>query len=466
MRNLKGRSSRDRLTLILAAAFVIIAIVACVVAYNMANDLVRKMNSVSIPGAPDLTRPTVVNAEGTPIPADVPLQTVSGPPAETWDGASRVTILLIGLDFRDWENGDVPRSDSMILLTIDPLSKTAGMLSIPRDMWVNIPDYGYAKINTAYFLGAANRLPGGGPGLALKTVRDFLGVPINYYAQIDFGAFVKFIDALGGIPINVPEDITVDPLGKGNTVLLRQGKMIYGGDVALAYARARHTEGGDFDRAKRQQQVIMGIRERIVKLDMLPTLIAKSSELYQQLSDGIKTNLTIDQAVKLALLATQISTENIKKGVLGTTEVTFAKSSDGLDILIPIPDKIRLVRDNVFTTGGPVSPAAVGQDPKALMDAEKAKVSVRNGSTTSGLAAKTSTYLKGQGVNIVDEATADRAYEATELVIYSGKPYTAQFLAKLFNIPSARILNKYDPNAQFDIVINLGRDWANKNPMP
>lgn len=303
-RNQKSRSSWNRLTLILAAAFVIIAIIFCAVAYNMANDLFRKMNSISLPGAPDLTRPTLVNAQGTPIPPDVPLQAESGPTADAWDGTSRVTILLIGLDYRDWQNGDIPRSDTMILLTIDPLSKTAGMLSIPRDMWVNIPDYGYAKINTAYFLGAANKLPGGGPGLALKTVREFLGVPINYYAQIDFGAFVKFIDTIGGIPINVPEDISVDPLGKGNTVTMRQGKMIYPGDVALAYARARYTEGGDFDRAKRQQQVILGIRERIVKLDMLPTLIAKSPQLYQQLSDGIKTNLTLDQAIKLALFAT------------------------------------------------------------------------------------------------------------------------------------------------------------------
>ena len=420
-RKINRLTKRDRLTLILAAAFVVVAIITAIVAYNLVSDLFKKMNSFSIPGAPDLTQPTVVNAQGTPIPPNVPLQAVSGPPAAAWDGTSRVTVLVVGLDFRDWESGEIPRSDTMILLTIDPLSKTAGMLSIPRDMWVNIPDFGYAKINTAYFLGAANRLPGGGPGLAIKTVEQFIGVPINFYAQIDFGAFVKFIDALGGIPINVPEDITVDPLGKGNTVTLKQGKMIYSGDVALAYARARYTAGGDFDRAARQQQVIMGIRERIVRLNMLPTLIAKSSELYQQLSDGVKTNLTLDQSVQLALLASQIPQDNVQKAVIGTNEVTFGKSADGLDILIPIPDKIRLLRDDVFTTGGPVSPAAVSKDEKALVAAEQAKVSVRNGSTTTGLAAKTSAYLKGQGLNVVEESTADRAYEATEMVIYSGQ---------------------------------------------
>ncbi|MGE5253115.1 MAG: LCP family protein, partial [Planctomycetaceae bacterium] len=114
--------------------------------------------------APEITpQATTVNELGTPIAPNVPLQQVSGPPPVTWDGKSRVTVLLIGLDYRDWLNGDYPRSDTMILLTIDPVSKTAGMLSIPRDMWVNIPNYGYFKINTAYYLGAANKLPGRRP---------------------------------------------------------------------------------------------------------------------------------------------------------------------------------------------------------------------------------------------------------------------------------------------------------------
>jgi hypothetical protein len=91
---------------------------------------------------------------------------------------------------------------------------------------------------------------------------------------------------------------------------------------------------------------------------------------------------------------------------------------------------------------------------------------VRNGTSTNGLAGKTSAYLKGLGVNVTEEATADRAYDATEIVLYSGKPYTAAFLSTLMNVPTARILNKYDPASKVDIVINLGRDWAQKNPMP
>ncbi len=103
-----------------------------------------------------------------------------------------MTIMLVGLDYRDWLANQGPsRSDTMILLTIDPVSKTAGMLSIPRDMWVDIPGFGYSKINNAYAWGELYKLPGGGPGLAMKTVENFLGIPIQYYAQVDFSAFVE-----------------------------------------------------------------------------------------------------------------------------------------------------------------------------------------------------------------------------------------------------------------------------------
>ncbi len=467
----KRRVRIDRLTLILAGLFVIVAIIAAIVAFNLVDNLSKNLNVLQVPGAPDLTKSTLVNAQGTPIAPDVPLQPVAGPPAQPWDGTSRVTILIMGLDYSDWRKQtegftDASRTDSMILLTVDPLSKTAGMLSIPRDMWVNIPHgYGYYKINQAYYFGVLDKLPGGGPGLAIETVQNFIGVPINYYAQIDFSAFEKFIDSLGGIEIDVPEKITVGVLFKSE-VTLNPGKQTVNGEVALAYARARYTALGDFDRSKRQQQVIMGIRDKVLSLNMLPTLIAQAPNLYAQLASGVKTNLTIDQVIQLAVLATSIPEANIHKGLIGPNEITFGKSPDGLDVLIPYPDKIRIVRDEVFTTGGPVGPAAVGQDAKALADAEKARITVLNGSGTGGIAAKTSAYLKDQGLNVVKEGNADRFYTDTTIVLYSGKPYTAAFLASMMNVNNGRILNQYSADANSDIAIILGQDWARKNPMP
>jgi LCP family protein required for cell wall assembly len=170
-----------------------------------------------------------------------PLQGENGPQPIPWDGANRVTMLVMGLDYRDWEGEGPSRTDTMMLLTLDPVSRTAGMLSIPRDLWVNIPGFDYGKINTAYYLGELYDIEGGGPGLALQTVEELLGVDINYYAQVDFSAFENFIDEVGGIDVEVPFEITVDPIGPHNTVTLAEGTQHLDGATALAYARnARH----------------------------------------------------------------------------------------------------------------------------------------------------------------------------------------------------------------------------------
>ena len=468
------RKRIDRLTLILAALFLIVAVITAFVAFSVVKNIVLSWTMTPIDGIsiPNPSQPTQVDGQGTPIPADVPLQSASGPAAQPWDGTSRVTILIIGLDYRDWEAGGPPRSDTMMLLTLDPLSKTAGMLSIPRDMWVNIPQVNtYAKINEAYRYGEAYNLPGGGPGLATETVHSFLGVPINYYAQVDFYAFEKFIDELGGIDVTIDSDLTVDPLGRNadgssNTVYLKPGVNHLNGATALGFARMRYTAGGDFDRASRQQQVILAIRDRVLNLNMLPTLIAKAGNIYTDLAGGIKTNLTLDQALKLALFAQQIPPDKIRKGVIGPPDqVEFAKSPTGLDILIPIPDKIRLLRDEIFTTGGPAGPAAVNQDAAALMKAENAKVSFQNGSTTVGLATQTSDYFKNLGVNVTQTGNADRAVTNTQIYIYNGKPYTAAYLAKIMKVPSSQIINQYKPDGDADIMVVIGQDWARANSM-
>ncbi len=468
------RKKIDRLTLILAALFLVVAVITAFVAFSVVKNIVLSWTMTSIDGIsiPNPSQPTKVNAQGTPISADVPLQSSSGPAAQPWDGTSRVTILIIGLDYRDWEAGGPPRSDTMMLLTLDPLSKTAGMLSIPRDMWVNIPEVNtYAKINEAYRYGEVYNLPGGGPGLATETVHSFLGVPINYYAQVDFYAFEKFIDELGGIDVTIDSDLTVDPLGRNtdgssNTVYLKPGVNHLDGATALGFARMRYTAGGDFDRAGRQQQVILAIRDRVLNLNMLPTLIAKAGNIYADLAGGIKTNLTLDQALKLALFAQQISPDQIRKGVIGPPDqVEFAKSPTGLDILIPIPDKIRLLRDEIFTTGGPAGPAAVNQDAAALMKAENARVTFLNGSTTVGLATQTTDFFKNLGVNVTQTGNADRAVTNTQIYIYSGKPYTAAYLANILKVASSQIINQYKPDGDADITVVIGQDWARANPM-
>ncbi len=409
--------------------------------------------------------------EGTPVAstndatpsASVP-QVELPPP---WDGGSRVTVLVIGLDYRDWQAGEgAPRSDTMIVLTIDPVSKTAGMMTIPRDLWVNIPGFGYGKINTAYSLGEGSKLPGGGPGLAAKTIENVIGVPITYYAQVDFSTFEAFIDAIGGIKITPPETIDIMAIGTRQHTILQGGVTVtLDGSLALAYARNRSTSGNDVDRSERQMQVIMGIRERVTNPGYWPELIANAKPLYDKLSSGINTNMSFNDALRLGLLARDISIDNIKKGTINYSMMLIAKSPDGLDILIPLPDKIRELRDTIFGSSGTLSPLAQG-DTVSLMKAEGARISVLNASGVNGMAAKTGEYLAAQGMTVVNTGNPSEYPGTTILIDHSGKPYALKYLMELMGVGPNQIRIQFDPNAAADIEILIGPDWGANNPMP
>jgi LCP family protein required for cell wall assembly len=386
--------------------------------------------------------------------------------AARWNGNDRVTMLLLGLDYRDWESSSTAsRSDTMILLTIDPVSMTSGVLSVPRDLWAVIPGFNPGKINTAYYLGEAYKLPGGGPELAMKTVEQTIGVPIDYYAQIEFETFERFIDLIGGVKVNVPEPITVDPLGPHQPVTINSGTQVLNGYLALAYARNRHTSGGDFARAERQQQVIMGIRDRLLSPKRFNELVEKAPEIYAELSTGINTNLPLDDAIRLALLAVQVKDEDIKRGVINEKYVTFGRSPDDLSILIPIPDKIRELRDQIFGSGGALSPGVAGSS-QDLMRLEAASISVQNGSTGSDLGTKTASFLTTNGANVTDISEAEQGYSETIVIDHTGNPYTLQYLVNLFGLDANHIRHEFDLSAPYEIEIKLGADWLNNNSLP
>ena len=419
----------------------------------------------------------VLTADGTPLPnvEDLPdpitIPASDLPPA--WDGASRITILIIGLDFRDYmANQGAPRSDTMILLTIDPLTKTAGMLSIPRDMWVNIPGFGYSRINTAYSSGEGNKLPGGGPELARKTVEQFIGVPIQYYAQVDFNTFVEFIDLIGGIDIHNSENLRLDPVGTGTDKIKLTccGMRHLGGEATLAYARYRKGDDGDFGRAQRQQKVILAIRDKVLSPENFPVLLGKAQQFYDEFSAGIKTNMPFDTAIQLGVLARDIPVESIKRGAIDTSMVAFDNVILGgadASIMKPLPDKIRVLRDEIFTSGGAISPMASQADPLALAKADTARMRILNGSFSPGLETTTGNYFNGQGLAVTEVGTADRAYDRTVVVLYSPKLYTLKYLQALFGInSSAQVLISPDPNSTVDVEVRLGNDWANGNSMP
>ncbi len=407
----------------------------------------------AITGVPS---PTLEPDQPTPVPT--PLSTPFPEPTLTsWDGNERVTALIMGVDYRDWIAGEgAARSDTMMLLTLDPVTKTAGLLSVPRDLWVGIPGYIHAKINTAHAVG--------GPSLAVRTVELVIGVPINYYAVVDFSAFVRFIDELGGVKLDIPYEIEVDPIGDDNKII-RPGVQTLPGDLALAYARNRSTGDGDFGRARRQQQVILGIRDRILDLELLPSLIEKAPRLYQELVSGVNTNMQLDEAIKLAVLAAQVPDGNIVHDVIDTRHVAFGWSPDELSVLVPYPDKIRVLRDEIFATSGSIAPLAPGSD-QERMSLEGASILVQNGSGDPDIARRTANYLTSQGAQVTEVRQAVESRPFTTVIDHIGRPYTIKYLVSLLGIQGRYISYQYDPAHPFDVEIIIGNDWSSTFNLP
>jgi LCP family protein required for cell wall assembly len=460
---------------LLQISFIVIAVALAIPVFIFVQDLVVCWSITDLPG---VTPAFCENEAGTvephfgtsqprisPESPDVPIDvTAPEPSLPSWDGSSRVNLLFIGLDERDWEaNAGAPRSDTLMLFTIDPVSRTAGMLSIPRDLWVNIPGLGYSKINTAYAYGASLRLPGGGPGLAVTTVERFIGVPIEYYAQVDFHAFEEAIDALGGLYLCPEERITIDPIGPKPPVKIGPECRKYWGYEVLGYVRNRKTSGGDIDRANRQQKVVMALVDQFFSPQKFPEMASKAPEIYLEARSGLSTNLGFDSALKLGALLSQIPPGNIHHGVIdysmAVLDSVILPNGQKASILKPYPDQIRVLRDEIFSASGPLSPMATG-DSLALMLEDEARVRVVNGTATEGLSEHVGSYLQEKGMQVVEiGGNSERRYERTTIVMYGPKLYTLKYLVEIFGIDRLnQILFKLDPVSPVEIEIRVGTD--------
>jgi len=383
---------------------------------------------------------------------DLPVNLVSDPQnAPDWKGKERVNILLLGVDQRPDEAGLPTRTDTMLVLTIDPYGKTAGLLSLPRDLWVPIPLANGSvineRINAAHVLGETTNYPGGGPALAKKTVEWLLGVKIHYYARVDFDGFQKIIDTMGGITLDVDKPLRDDEYPTPNYSTIRiyipAGLQHMNGEVALQYARSRHQDS-DLGRNQRQQQVLMAIRQRAVELNLVPKL----PELFLELKDAVKTDMSLSDIRALARLGRDIDTSNLTTAAIDYSAVTPTVTADGAQILVPKRDAIRDLVLQVFF------------DPR--LREEGAKVEVLNGTTITGLAARTATVLKNRGIkDITIDNTSDRHdYQDTTIVNCGGKPYTSGLIASALGIPSERVQSGGDPGCTVDVQVILG---ANAN---
>ncbi len=258
---------------------------------------------------------------------------------EPWNGTERFTILLMGWDRRPGDPPDAAyRTDTMMLASLDPVTNRIGILSIPRDLYVNIPGYNQLqRVNSAYVLGEL-RQPGYGPRLAMETVQYNLGMRVHDYLIVDFNAFITVIDAIGGIDVDVETTINdpqyPDMFYGYEPFYLPAGRHHLDGATALKYARTRHGSN-DFRRAERQQQVLFAIRDQVLNAANLPQVVAAAPTIWATVREGVRTGLTFDQLLRLAWYAKDIPLENIRTGVIDEHYITFYNTPDGQSVVIP-----------------------------------------------------------------------------------------------------------------------------------
>jgi len=254
----------------------------------------------------------------------------------------RVTILLMGIDRRPAEGSAPSRTDAITLMTIDPQSRSAAMLSIPRDLYVPLAGVGVDRvdrINTAYVYGEANRVPGGGAQAAKDTLALNLGLHVDKYVLIDFEGFEKAVDALGGIDVNVPVRIVDDQYPTEDygveTLVIEAGPQHMDGERALKYVRTRHQDS-DLGRLQRQQQVLFAVRDKALGLGALAQLPA----LIDAVADSYRTDLSIAEIASLAKVWSDLPREAIHTYRIDETMATFWTTPTGASVLIPNRDAI------------------------------------------------------------------------------------------------------------------------------
>jgi len=257
---------------------------------------------------------------------------------------SFTNVLLLGLD-RGSDPTMPARTDTMILASVDTRTRHIVMVSIPRDLWVDIPGYGEGRINTAYYLGEYYALKGSGPALAMKTVAAALDVPVDYYVTVDFDGFVSAIDAIGGLDIDVPKDVRryayID--GQDSSVIaIPAGSQHMDGATTLTYVRSRFGTT-DYERMRRQQQVLLAARSKVLGLQ-IP--VGRYPALFSSLGGAIKTDLPVTKMFSLAAFAIQMDSKAITHVVIDESIAHTVIRPSGAMVEVPDWDKLHaLVRN-------------------------------------------------------------------------------------------------------------------------
>ena len=240
----------------------------------------------------------VARAALTSTPQSTPQSTPVSPPVPESPGAT--DILVLGSDNRgDETNG---RSDTLMLVHVDPSQNYLSILSIPRDLRVNIPGHGLDKINAAYSYGGA--------GLSIRTVKELTGINISHYLEVGFSAFQDLTNALGGVYVDVDRRYYNDDPTR-ELIKLAPGYQLLNGHDALEYVRFRHDQNGDFGRIERQQRFLSLLRQQVAALG--PSLLFKLPGLVGALFANVSTDLNANDVLKLAYWGLQLDGDRIRQ---------------------------------------------------------------------------------------------------------------------------------------------------------
>jgi LCP family protein required for cell wall assembly len=456
--------------------------------YNTVREIVGHTDLPVLPRIqlPALNPPSVVAGEeilGLPeMPEMTPVvgtgELAYAPPPSMSTAENRINILLLGIDRRNG-NGWAHRTDTIIVISVDPDNKTVGMMSIPRDLQISIPGRSDDRINSANVWGYNDKYPGGGPALLMRAIEVSFGIDIDHYVMVDFEAFVQIVDILGGIDVDVPKTLHderyPDPKPGDphafKTIHYDAGWQHLDGQQALEYARSRMSTS-DFDRAKRQQQILVAIRNKALSLKLL----TRFSSLVKTLADNYQTDMTSQEMVALARLVPAIDTGNMKQLVIQKPMVYGYKREDGAAVQLPKWDLIRPAVDELFGTSGsqaaeaaptptPAPPAPtptlapIEVEGLQQLAEEGARIAIQNGTNEPNFAAKVAAYLMQQGFQVVEFGDADRVdYVNTVIVDYDGKTFTLQRLVDLFQVLPENVRSSPNPRSQVDIRLIVGQD--------
>ncbi|GAB5492851.1 MAG: hypothetical protein Phog2KO_30660 [Phototrophicaceae bacterium] len=399
----------------------------------------------------------VVPAEATPEES-IPTEQFA---SEIWGNPREVNILLMGIDEREgFDNENAYRTDTMMVLHIDPVRRTAGVISFPRDLYVDIPNYGQNRLNRANYIGDLNFYPDNqGPGLLMETLNSNFGIRIDYYVMINFTVFETVVDRIApnGIEICVDQyinDPTYPDAGFGTIhVEFQVGCQNLTGERLLQYARTRKTEGGDIDRTERQQEVIEATRQHVISAGGIQNFITQIGGLWSDLAGSYRTNLTLSEITGLALLMNEVTDISYRSLDPGYWLPQTLENGD--QVLIPIPSDIQQLIQETFYPSAAISAG----DYRALAEQENVTVRVYNNTTIAGLAGNTREFLIGQGISIDQVGnmpTPDNTL--TTIYYYNTGRNTALYLASVLGLPSDRVERGREGLAVDGVIVAAGTD--------